>query len=253
MIHDLKDITFLFIVRIDTIERVENLLVSTGYLLSCFNTNIDVLEVASYNNGILKTLLDEKINYSFIKDDDPILFRTKYLNFMLNSTETSYVAVWDVDVIAAKEQIIESMEFLRNDEAEFVLPYSGKCFDTSLIMRKLYLETPQLEFLEKHKQLMKAMYPPQAVGGAFLCRLDAYRDIGFENEEFYGWGVEDGDRFIRWENSKYRTKRVTGNLFHLSHPRGLNSLPHNQDQSFLKVRLLEDVGRKTRLVKFKNK
>ena len=49
MLHDLKDITFLYIVRLDSIERLENLLASTGFLLSCFETHIDVLEVVSYN------------------------------------------------------------------------------------------------------------------------------------------------------------------------------------------------------------
>ncbi|WP_158712869.1 hypothetical protein [Parabacteroides pacaensis] len=88
MRYDLKDITFLILVRIDTIERMENLLASTAFLLSHFDTNVEVWEISSYNNGILKKLLNRKVNYTFTEDDDSILFRTKYLNCMLSSVKT---------------------------------------------------------------------------------------------------------------------------------------------------------------------
>lgn len=54
MRYDLKDITFLILVRIDTIERMENLLASTEFLLSHFDTNVEVWEISPYNNSILK-------------------------------------------------------------------------------------------------------------------------------------------------------------------------------------------------------
>ncbi|GHT60450.1 hypothetical protein AGMMS50239_09440 [Bacteroidia bacterium] len=37
------------------------------------------------------------------------------------------------------------------------------------------------------------MYPPNPVGGAFFCDVKAYKESGLENEQFYGWGMEDGD------------------------------------------------------------
>jgi hypothetical protein len=30
---------------------------------------------------------------------------------------------------------------------------------------------------------------------SFFCKLEAYIDIGLENEDFYGWGIEDGERY----------------------------------------------------------
>jgi hypothetical protein len=251
MKYNLKDVTFLFLIRIDTIERLENLLVSTSFLVSTFNTNIEVLEVSSYNNEILKKLLHKTINYTFIKDDDPILYRTKYLNRMLSHSKTPFVAVWDADVIAPSEQIIESINLLRRKEAEFVYPYTGKFLDTSLIIRKLYFENLDINFLARNSSKMKEMYPPRPVGGAFACKLDVYKDVGLENEEFYGWGVEDGDRYLRWDNSKYKIERVKGILFHLSHPRGINSVFHNYDQSYVKLRILEASARKVKLSNIK--
>lgn len=247
----LKDLTFLFLVRIDTIERVENLLASTEFLISHFDTNIHVLEASSYDNGILKRLMSKSINYEFIKDEDPILFRTKYLNCMLKSAQTPYVSVWDADVLASVDQILEAMNILRQNRAQFVYPYTGKFLDTSFIFRQMYLENRQIDFLKRNANKMKEMYPPTPVGGAFFCDLEAYADIGLENEDFYGWGVEDGDRYLRWDNSTYRIERVKGILFHLSHPRGINSVFHNYDQSYVKLRVLEASSRKVKLSNMK--
>ena len=244
MKQDLNDITFLILVRIDTIERIENLLASTEYLVSNFNSTIEVLEVSPHNNGIIKKILNKKVNYTFMVDDDPILFRTKYLNLMLSSVSTPFVAVWDVDCLLETGQILETMNILRSGQADFVFPYENKMLDTSLILRKLYLKKKRIDFLSKNKDKMREMYPPVAVGGVFFCKLDSYIKIGLENENFYGWGIEDGERYYRWKNSEYKTERVKGVLFHLSHPRGINSLIHDQDQSYLKLRILESSSRK---------
>ena len=236
---NLQDVTFLLLVHVDTIERVENLLVVVEYLVSNFDTKVEILEVASYNNGIVKKILNKKVNYTFLEDDDPILFRTKYLNRMLSSVSTTFVAVWDVDVLLETGQVIEAMNLLRSGRADFVIPYEKKALDTSLILRKLFLRKKKLDFLSKHADKMKEMYPPNPLGGAFFCKLDSYIKIGLENEDFYGWGVEDGERYLRWKNSEFKVERVKGALFHLSHPRGINSIFHAQDQSFIKERLLE--------------
>jgi len=244
---DLKDVTFLVLIQLDTIERIENLLVSTEFLVSNFDTNVEVLEVSSYNNGVIKKILNKKVNYTFIEDDDPILFRTKYLNRMLSLVSTSFVAVWDVDVLLEAKQIIETMDILRSDRADFVLPYEKTMLDTSMILRKLFLKKKRIDFLNKNTDKMKEMYPPEAVGGAFFCKLESYIKIGLENENFYGWGVEDGERYIRWKNSGYKTERVKGVIFHLSHPRGVNSLIHQPEQSYIKLRILEASSRKIKM------
>jgi predicted glycosyltransferase involved in capsule biosynthesis len=44
-----------------------------------------------------------------------------------------------------------------------------------------------------------------------------------ENENFYGWGVEDDERVKRMEVLGFSINRVQGPMFHLWHPRGKNS------------------------------
>ena len=231
---NLTNFSFAFLVRLDTIERLENLLAVSRFLMKNLELKILVLECAPFNNGVLEKLLDQTVQYTFQEDHDPILYRTKYLNQMIRTVETPYVAVWDTDVIVPVDQIVKAVELLQSGEADFVYPYEKQFLDTSPILRKLFLETGNIEVLEQNAKKMKEMYLPNPVGGAFLANVKAYKESGMENEDFYGWGMEDGERYHRWENQGYKIKRVPGPLFHLSHGRGINSVYHNTDQQFYK-------------------
>jgi hypothetical protein len=61
-----------------------------------------------------------------------------------------------------------------------------------------------------------------SLGGAFLISKEKYKLSGFENETFYGWGVDDGERYHRWMIFHFSAYRSKGALFHLSHPRDIN-------------------------------
>ena len=221
MKKNLKDVTFLLLVRLDSIDRIENIMCVVDFINTNFDTNITVWECSYYNNGILKKLLSKNVVYKHIEDHDPILYRTMYLNLMLKEVTTDYVSVWDVDVITSKQQIIDSVSLLRNNEADFVYPYERFFLDTTFIVRKLYLKTKDFSVLQSHKALMN-LPAPNPAGGAFFCDVRSYIKSGMENETFYGWGVEDFERKIRWERMGYRVKRISGEMYHLTHPRDIN-------------------------------
>jgi predicted glycosyltransferase involved in capsule biosynthesis len=62
-----------------------------------------------------------------------------------------------------------------------------------------------------------------------MVNRELYIKSGLENTNFYGWGLEDGERYYRWGILGYEIKRANGPMFHLSHDRGLNSLFHSQE------------------------
>lgn len=231
---NLLDLTFLVLCKQDTLERLENVILVTQWLAENFRTNTKVLECTPHNNRLLEKTLNKTIQYDLQEDHDPILHRTKYLNQMVRSVETPYVAIWDTDVIVPIHQIVKAVELLQSGDADFVYPYEKQFLDTSPILRKLFLKTGNIDVLEQNTKKMKEMYLPNPVGGAFLANVKAYKESGMENEDFYGWGMEDGERYHRWENLGYKIKRVPGPLFHLSHGRGINSVFHNADQQFYK-------------------
>ncbi|MCD7916218.1 MAG: hypothetical protein LUG96_13795 [Tannerellaceae bacterium] len=198
---NLKDTTFIIPIRVDSIIRLENLFLSIDSVLNYFETNIIILEAASYNNGLIKFFLKGKGTYNFIEDNDPIFHKTKYLNIMAKKVTTPYIAIWDVDIILDPHQIIDAIQQLREEKCDVAYPYSGTFLDTSDILRKHYLIHQDLDFLKKNSAKMNSLYTVEgvlgAVGGAVFIKTNKYFYAGMENENFYGWGLEDGERHYR--------------------------------------------------------
>ncbi len=142
---NLKDTTFIIPVRVDSIIRLENLLMTVDCIQKDFDTNIIVLEAAPYNNGIIPILL-KNITYWFVKDSDPVLYRTKYLNCMAKETTTDILSLWDTDIVLDAEQIWDSVQQLRDGHCEVAYPYNGDFLDTSDILRNHYWVNRDIDF-----------------------------------------------------------------------------------------------------------
>jgi hypothetical protein len=102
---DLTDVTFIIPLRIDTVDRLENTLVILDFLLGSFVSRIKILEASRRNTGILQQLLSREVDYRFVEDADDIFHRTKYINMLAEACETTYISLWDTDVIVPPSQI----------------------------------------------------------------------------------------------------------------------------------------------------
>lgn len=230
----LNDVTFLLSQRMESIDRLENLLAFVDFLYEHFETNIHLLESGTHNNQLLEKLLPQQVKYSFREDFDPIFHRTYNTNIMLREATTPIVSLWDCDALIPKEQILEAVNMIRSGKADFVHPYKGKFLDTTKIVRELYFKTRNIEVLNENQGKMKQMYAPNPVGGGFFANLKSYVDSGMENEDYYGWGMEDGERVNRWITLGYKYERIEGNMYHLTHERGVNSGFHSPKQREIK-------------------
>ena len=221
---DLKNTTFIIPVRLDSIIRLENLILTIDCIQNNFDTNITILEASSYCNGMIPSIL-KNVTYYFVEDKDPVFYRTKYINEMVRRTKTEIISIWDTDIIIEADQILDSVLQLQNDEYDVAYPYNGNFLDTSDILRNYYWRHRDIELFKRHKEKMFPLYSTKetgAVGGAFFVKTEKYIASGLENENFYGWGMEDGERYFRWLELGYSIYRNRKCLFHLSHPRDLN-------------------------------
>lgn len=244
---DFKDVTFVFPIRLDSIDRLENLLEVISFINNNFETYIHVLEASNYNNNLLSRLFPKGILYTFVKDYDPVFHRTHYINQLVKKTDTDIVAVWDSDVLVCKEQLLKAIELIRKHEADFALPYKNKFLDTSEFVRELYFQTKDMNDLMENESKMKELYAPDSVGGGFLANRKAYLNSGLENEFFYGWGREDGERVNRWHTLGYKLVQVDGCMYHLTHNRGINSRFHSAKQGEIKQAELERLAMMSKL------
>lgn len=231
---DLTDVTFLTLIRLDSIDRLENIIAITEFIVKSFETNILLLEVDKYDNRILKKALPKEVEISFIENHDPIFHRTHYLNKVVKMASTPIISLWDSDVLVDKKQIEDAVKLIRKKKADIVLPYNRKFLDTSMIIRNLYLKTQNLDVLRNNRRKMRELYAPDPVGGALFANKKAYINAGMENESFYGWGNHDGERINRWEILGYEIKRIDGPIYHLTHERGNNSIFHSTRQKEVK-------------------
>lgn len=216
--NKIHDVDFLILVRIDSLNRLENTLMVTEHLFSCFDADIHVWEYGSSNNHILERLLPGEVKYTFHEDYDVIFHRTKFLNQMVKHTKKPYAAIWDADVLVPCMQIEQAVDALYQG-ADLVYPYNSRFYDVSYELRNIYMETRDLKMLESNTSFMNVLFGRHPVGGAFLVNVNTYETIGTENESFYGWGLEDGERYKRFESQGKSIVRINGNIYHLSHPR----------------------------------
>ena len=107
MKKDLKDCTFIIPIRIESTDRLRNVITILCYLNSNFDTNIIVKEVdkeSIFDKSGLSQVKEycgdiSSINYIFEQSDDPIFLREKILNEMLVLTNTKVIVNYDCDVV----------------------------------------------------------------------------------------------------------------------------------------------------------
>ena len=235
----MDDLTFILPVRIESIIRLENFLAVLQFLRST-KSKIIVIEADNYTKDVLRPFLPKShsIKYIYAPDDDPVFFRTHFINMALQEVDTDIVSVWDADVVVDKKQLLASCEAIRSGQCDFSFPYNGTFLNTDMTFRQEYLRHHDIRVLLKFRNYLNILYGNKFVGGGFLIDAEKYKSSGGENENFYGWGPEDGERVQRWESLGYRIHRSEGPMFHLCHPRDINGGPRTklyQDLCFLQI------------------
>ncbi|MBE0674324.1 MAG: hypothetical protein IH591_06650 [Bacteroidales bacterium] len=227
--HDLSDLSFLIPVRIDSDERKSNLIAVITFLSDNFISHIHVLEADS-EQKFDPNEIDAEFSYHFITDTDEIYYKTRYVNILLNLAKTKLAAVWDADIIAYPELVVNGICRLRKEESFLVIPYDGRVHAVDALLSTIFRQSMEINVLKDNTALLQLAYGYYSTGGAYIVNRRTYLDNGGENENFYGWGPEDMERVKRMDvlglNVHYEKG---GGLFHLWHPRRYNSWFANKE------------------------
>lgn len=213
------DLTIVIPVRIDSAERLHNLNIVTTELLRLNGLKIIVLEA----DTLSKVNPKQGLRHIFIKDDNPLFHRTKYINILNSLADTKFLGVWDSDVIVPCEQFEMALELLRSNSADMVYPYDGRVYNIYGSLLDNFLKDRDENVLIENQSGFHLLFGHHSCGGAFMVSREAYTQAGGENERFIAWGPEDLERYKRWEIRGYRVMRTEGAIYHLWHPIGNNS------------------------------
>lgn len=225
---DLQNVSFLIPVRIDSIDRLENINAIVKYLQKLYVTNIFILE-ADRVQKIRMDSWDEKVKYSFVYDENPKLHCTKYFNQLLAIAQTPYVALYDADVIIPESQITQAIAYLKTELFSIVSPYNGAFLNVDSLLKAMFIKLNDAELFEANIGKMEVVIN-RSYGGVVFLNRTVFINAGMENENISSWGPNDLERVKRMNILGNKLKRVDGNLYHLHHTRGLNSSYENSTE-----------------------
>jgi len=227
-LHDLSDVTFIVPIFIDCPERLRNLQSNLRHLTALFDTSILIGEMTSPDEPPIHEELTEfsgRFQPLRVENKGQGFHRTYLLNRLLQKVETPLVCNLDCDAVFSTNQYLKTVQLLRWNLADFVLP-----FRDSVVHIAAHNQAEFLTILKERipdeaeiQRLAEEVWNMNSVGGAIFGKTQIYRDCGGENENFIGWGWEDNERMARFEKLEYKIERLAGSFYHLNHPRGETS------------------------------
>ena len=252
---DLSNVTFIIPLRIDTDDRLRNIILITSFLLNRFDCKIIIKEsdeMSKFNTWALpkiSSISDTKnLKYIFEENCDDHFHRTRLLNEMVMMTETDIVVNYDTDIVLPIDSYVKAKEMLDSDEYDVVYPYKfGEYSERKVFPQTVVEDENDLEnffnipFVKKFitnfdpKVLDEYYGYAQNVNGigwaeygmVQFFKTEVYKKGYLENENFIAYAPEDVERHHRWKLLGYNIGRVDNHAYHLEHKRTENSWFNN--------------------------
>ena len=234
MKHDLSQATFIIPVRIESLDRLRNVITTTAFLIENFNTNIILKEVDKKSVfeakvlPVLNDILDKDVvftnfNYIFEENHDSLFHRQRILNEMVMEADTNIVVNYDCDVILPMDSYLLAYDMIINGKSDVVYPYGKgeyqKQVDANDDVVSNFLETGDYYHLDSGSRIHTSDF-----GWAQFFKRSVYIEGGLENENFRAYAPEDKERHFRFSKLGYNVDRIAdGWVYHLEHARGDNS------------------------------
>lgn len=235
---DLTEATFIIPIRIESQDRLRNVITTTAFLIENFDTNIIIKEVDSESVfsrdalPILSDILDEEISVTHIFEEssEPLFHRQKVLNEMVSESKTKIVVNYDCDVLLPLHSYHEAYQSILHHTHDVIYPYGQGMYQkqvkaTDEVVSK-FLETGDYKILDDHSNDHTSDF-----GWVQFFNRRVYIDGGLENENFKAYAPEDKERFYRFNVLGYNVGRINDYVYHLEHARGENSWFNNPHMS----------------------
>ncbi len=253
---DLKNVDFVIPLRIDTGDRLRNVILSTSYLLHHFDCTVTIKEVDSERRfetfalPVIKRLVDtSNLNHIFEEETrtDDAFHRTKVLNDMIMDSKCDIVVNYDTDLVLPLDTYTKAVEMLQG-EYDVVYPYRYGNHGERKVNLGFTIETQEdmdnfekgefaSRFIKEYDSTCfddRFFYYPSNQGEGWaeygmvqFFNRKVYVDGYLENEGFIAYAPEDVERHHRWQTLGYNIGRVDNHAYHLEHQRTQNSWFHN--------------------------
>tara|TARA_B100000902_G_scaffold233490_1_gene221384 strand:- start:465 stop:1280 length:816 start_codon:yes stop_codon:yes gene_type:complete len=238
---DLSQATFIIPIRIESPDRLRNVITTTAFLIENFDTNIIIKEVDAepvFQRDALPILEDiveggifKNFNHIFEQSDEPLFHRQKVLNEMIMEADTEIVVNYDCDVILPIESYGSAYKSIMDGVNDVVYPYGQGMYQKQVAATdgvvSDFLHNADYNHLDCVSNIHTSDF-----GWAQFFKKQVYIDGGMENENFKAYAPEDKERHYRFTTLGYKVGRIKDYVYHLEHSRGENSWfsnPHMED------------------------
>jgi len=210
---DLTNTTFMIPIMLDSDQRRINIKHQLRHLTQSLKCVIKVIESDTEpklpNCKFMRQYVND-IEYSFVPIAKNTFHRTKLLNLMTRSANTPVVVIHDADVFI-HQAVLQKATAVVLAGLDVCYPYIR------------YRHISEFDKIYKNSGLITRL----SLGGSVFCNRESYMLSGMENERCVSWGCEDVERYSRWCKFGFTIARIDADLYHLEHPRPVNSSIHN--------------------------
>ncbi len=225
----MKDLTFLIPTRIETEDRLRNIISSVSYLLKHLPAKVIVKEVSNHPTFKHRAMPEIKkysdtsnLTYLYEETEEPLFCKSKVLNDLIVAADTKFVVNYDADCILPLTSYHQAYAVLQSGKADVVYPYGCGVYqwkaEYNMQVYEEFVSTLDYRILDKRKTLSNS-----TIGWTQFVNRQKYIDSYMMNENFISWGCEDDEFYFRMSTLGNRIARLDDYVYHLEHSRTHNS------------------------------
>lgn len=227
------DLTFLIPTKIETEDRLRNIVSSVSYLLRHIQAKVLVKEVSNHPTFKFRAIPEIKkyadisnLEYLYEESNEPLFCKSKVLNDLIIAADTKIVANYDADCILPISSYYDAYNLINSEQADVVYPYGCGVYqwraEYNFEIYEQFVNVLDTSVLDNKKILSNS-----TIGWTQFVNRQKYIDSFMMNENFISWGCEDDEFYYRMSILGNRIARLDNYVYHLEHSRTHNSWFNN--------------------------
>jgi predicted glycosyltransferase involved in capsule biosynthesis len=229
----MMDLTFLIPTKIETEDRLRNIVSSVSYLLRHIQAKVLVKEVSNHPTFKFRAIPEIKkyadisnLEYLYEESNEPLFCKSKVLNDLIIAADTKIVANYDADCILPISSYYDAYNLINSEQADVVYPYGCGIYqwraEYNFEIYEQFVNVLDTSVLDNKKILSNS-----TIGWTQFVNRQKYIDSFMMNENFISWGCEDDEFYYRMSILGNRIARLDNYVYHLEHSRTHNSWFNN--------------------------
>ena len=225
----MMNLTFLIPTRIESEDRLRNIISSVSYLLKHIPAKVIVKEISDHPTFQFRAIPEirkyadtSNLTYLYEETQEPLFCKSKVLNDLIVASDTKVVANYDADCILPLDSYFQAYSAINENQVDVVYPYGCGiyqwCADYNQDIYEEFVNQLDVSVLDKQKRLSNS-----TIGWTQFINRQKYIDSYMMNENFISWGCEDDEFYYRMSVLGNRIGRIDSYVYHLEHSRTHNS------------------------------